>query len=68
MRLKLTLHRGEGDPVDVLVVDGVISEIGSDLTAPIDVITLDGNGGVLLPNGSPAPGGCPGPPPRSASC
>lgn len=40
---------GEGDPVDVLVVDGVISEIGSDLTAPIDVITLDGNGGVLLP-------------------
>lgn len=27
----------------------MISEIGSDLTAPIDVITLDGNGGVLLP-------------------
>ncbi|SIR87639.1 dihydroorotase [Williamsia sterculiae] len=40
---------GEGDPVDVLVRDGDIAEIGPGLTAPDDVDTVDGAGGVLLP-------------------
>ncbi|WP_439032827.1 dihydroorotase [Gordonia terrae] len=40
---------GEGDPVDVLVVDGVISEIASGITVPDDVEVIDGDGGVLLP-------------------
>jgi dihydroorotase len=38
---------GEGDPVDVLIRDGVIAEIGS-VTAD-DVETIDGSGAVLLP-------------------
>ncbi|MGC4963667.1 dihydroorotase [Gordonia sp. DT101] len=40
---------GEGDPVDVLVVDGEITEIGTDLTVPEDVDRVDGGGAVLLP-------------------
>ncbi len=40
---------GEGDPIDVLVVDGVISEMGSAVTAPEGTETIDGRGGVLLP-------------------
>lgn len=40
---------GEGDPIDVLVVDGIISEIGHQVTAPEDTDVLDGKGGVLLP-------------------
>ncbi|HEX6346986.1 dihydroorotase [Umezawaea sp.] len=38
---------GEGDPVDVLVRDGVIAEIGS--VSADDVETVDGAGAVLLP-------------------
>ena len=45
--LKGVLPYGEGDPVDVLVRDGVIAEIGAiDVD---DVETIDGNGAVLLP-------------------
>ena len=40
---------GEGDPVDVLVVDGVITEIGADLSAPDDAERIDGAGAILLP-------------------
>ncbi|HZZ50153.1 MAG TPA: dihydroorotase [Pseudonocardia sp.] len=43
---------GEGDPVDVLVSDGLISEIGTGLTAPEDAEdaeVLDADGFVLLP-------------------
>lgn len=40
---------GEGDPVDVLVVDGTITEIGAGLTAPDGAERIDGKGGVLLP-------------------
>ncbi|MDL9935786.1 dihydroorotase [Gordonia sp. ABSL1-1] len=40
---------GEGDAVDVLVVDGSIAEIGPGLTAPDGADTVDGRGGVLLP-------------------
>ncbi|MGJ0121313.1 dihydroorotase [Williamsia sp. MIQD14] len=39
---------GEGDAVDVLVVDGVITEIGTDLAAD-GAQRIDGRGGVLLP-------------------
>ena len=39
---------GEGDPVDVLVRDGIIVEMGSDLSAEVGE-TIDGRGGVLLP-------------------
>ncbi|MCX6471168.1 MAG: dihydroorotase [Corynebacteriales bacterium] len=39
---------GEGDAVDLLVVDGVITEIGTDLSAD-GVERVDGHGGVLLP-------------------
>ena len=38
---------GEGDPVDVLIRDGVIAEIGS--VEQDDVETIDGAGAVLLP-------------------
>lgn len=38
---------GEGDPVDVLVRDGIIAEIGSPEAADADVI--EGDGAVLLP-------------------
>ncbi|MCD2144379.1 dihydroorotase [Gordonia paraffinivorans] len=40
---------GEGDPVDLLVVDGTITEIGAGLTAPDGAERIDGKGGVLLP-------------------
>ncbi|MEH3155361.1 MAG: dihydroorotase [Gordonia paraffinivorans] len=39
---------GEGDPVDVLILGGVIAEIGTDLSAEA-VETVDGRGGILLP-------------------
>jgi dihydroorotase len=38
---------GEGDPVDVLVRDGVIAELGT--VDAGEATVLDGNGGVLLP-------------------
>src|SRR6476469_4410593 len=44
--IKDVLLYGEGDPVDVLLVDGRIAEIGTGLTADE---TYDGKGGVLLP-------------------
>ncbi|GEE02711.1 dihydroorotase [Gordonia spumicola] len=40
---------GDGDPVDVAVTDGEITEIGAGLTAPDGADTVDGRGGVLLP-------------------
>ncbi len=40
---------GEGDPVDILIVDGVITEIGPDLTAPAAVERIAGRNSVLLP-------------------
>jgi dihydroorotase len=40
---------GEGDPVDILVRDGVLAEIGPDLTAAEDVETVEAEGLVALP-------------------
>jgi dihydroorotase len=40
---------GEGEPVDVVVRDGVVAEIGPGLTAPAGAETLDADGLVLLP-------------------
>ena len=40
---------GEGSPVDVLIVDGVITEIGPGLVAPADAERLAGHNSVLLP-------------------
>ncbi|AKK27470.1 dihydroorotase [Mycobacterium sp. EPa45] len=40
---------GEGDPVDVLVADGQIAEIGPKLTVPDDADVIDATGQVLLP-------------------
>ena len=40
---------GEGDPVDILIVDGVITAIGPDLTAPAEVERIAGRDSVLLP-------------------
>ncbi|MCV7180022.1 dihydroorotase [Mycolicibacterium sphagni] len=40
---------GEGDPVDVLLADGQIAEIGPKLTAPEDADVIDATGQVLLP-------------------
>jgi dihydroorotase len=40
---------GEGDPVDVLVADGQIAEIGARLTAPDGADVIDAVGQVLLP-------------------
>ncbi|GAA3715360.1 dihydroorotase [Gordonia hankookensis] len=40
---------GEGDPIDVLVVDGEIADIGTGLTAPDGVDRVDGGGAVVLP-------------------
>ena len=40
---------GEGDPVDVLVSDGQIAEIGPDLAAPDGTDTVDAHGQILLP-------------------
>ncbi|MCP2159173.1 dihydroorotase [Williamsia serinedens] len=39
---------GEGDAVNVLIRDGVVVEIGADLSADAEQ-TVDGRGGVLLP-------------------
>ena len=44
--IKDVLLYGEGDPVDVLLADGRIAEIGSGLTGDE---TYDGKGAVLLP-------------------
>src|SRR4051795_7218615 len=44
--IKDVLLYGEGDPVDVLLVDGRIAEIGTGLTGDE---TYDGKGAVLLP-------------------
>ncbi len=40
---------GEDEPVDVLVVDGVITGIGAGLSAPEGAERIEGKGGVLLP-------------------
>ncbi|MCW1958575.1 MAG: dihydroorotase [Mycobacterium sp.] len=40
---------GEGDPVDVLVADGQIAEIGPGIEAPGRVTVIDAPGQVLLP-------------------
>lgn len=40
---------GDGELVDVAVVDGEITDIGSGLTAPEGAETIDGDGGILLP-------------------
>ncbi|RPA19665.1 dihydroorotase [Gordonia sp. OPL2] len=40
---------GEGEPVDVLVVDGRIAEIGATGAAPDDAERIDGGGAILLP-------------------
>lgn len=40
---------GEGDPLDILVIDGEITEIGAGLTAPEHVETIDGGGAIALP-------------------
>ncbi|NMO00430.1 dihydroorotase [Gordonia sp. TBRC 11910] len=40
---------GEGEPVDILVRDGVIAEIGTGLSAPDDVERLAGEGAIALP-------------------
>ena len=40
---------GEGDPVDVLIDDGQIADIGAGLTAPADADVIDADGKVLLP-------------------
>lgn len=49
--LRGVLIYGEGDKQDVLIQDGVISEIGSDLgdSAPVGAEVLDLDGQVLLP-------------------
>ncbi len=38
-----------GDQVDVLLADGVVAAIGTDLAAPADAVVVDGTGHVLLP-------------------
>jgi dihydroorotase len=40
---------GEGDPVDVLVVDGQLADIGTELKVTDDAEVIDANGQVLLP-------------------
>ena len=40
---------GEGEPVSVVIRDGVIAEIGKDLTAGENARIIDGGGHVLLP-------------------
>jgi len=40
---------GEGDPVDMLLRDGVIAEIGGELTAPEDAEVIDAEGLIALP-------------------
>ncbi|MFT4042490.1 MAG: dihydroorotase [Gordonia sp. (in: high G+C Gram-positive bacteria)] len=40
---------GEGEPVDVVVIDGEIAEIGAHTGVPDGAQVVDGNGAVLLP-------------------
>ncbi|KIQ17389.1 dihydroorotase [Rhodococcus sp. MEB064] len=40
---------GEGEPVDVLITDGIVDAIGADVSAPDDAEVVEGGGGVLLP-------------------
>ena len=40
---------GEGEPVDVLVADGQIADIGSALAVPDDADVIDAVGQILLP-------------------
>ncbi len=40
---------GQGQPIDVRVDDGVVSEMGTGLAAAGSVIVVDGRGGALLP-------------------
>ncbi|MEV0854311.1 dihydroorotase [Nocardia fluminea] len=40
---------GEGEPVDVLVRDTIIADIGTGLTASGDAEVIEGNGQILLP-------------------
>ena len=40
---------GEGEAVNVLSVDGVITEIGAEVSADEDATVIDGKGAVLLP-------------------
>jgi len=40
---------GDGDPVDVAIADGQISEIGADLAAPGGADVIDASGQILLP-------------------
>ena len=47
--LKSVRPYGEGDPVDVLVRDGQIAEIGSGLSAPEGAEVIDCAGQILLP-------------------
>ena len=47
--LKGVLLYGEGDPVDVLVDDGQIAEIGSGLAGDSDATVIDAAGQILLP-------------------
>ncbi|WP_370501184.1 dihydroorotase [Mycolicibacterium sp. jd] len=47
--LKSVRLYGEGDPVDVLVRDGQIADIGERLTAPTDADSIDCEGKILLP-------------------
>lgn len=47
--LKGVLLYGEGDPVDVLVEDGQIAEIGTGLTVDSDSTVIDAPGQILLP-------------------
>jgi dihydroorotase len=47
--LRGVLPYGEGDPVDLLVADGVIADIGPRLAAPEDTEVIDGAGQVVLP-------------------
>ncbi|MGH3614356.1 MAG: dihydroorotase [Pseudonocardia sp.] len=51
MNLLITNARpyGDGDAVDIVVTDGVITELGADLSAPDGAETIDAAGLVLLP-------------------
>ncbi|MDT7757799.1 MAG: dihydroorotase [Mycobacterium sp.] len=40
---------GEGDPVDVLVADGQLADVGTELKVTDDAEVIDANGQVLLP-------------------
>jgi dihydroorotase len=40
---------GEGDPVDVLIADGQIAEVGAEVRVPEDADVVDARGQILLP-------------------